>query len=136
MRDFIRNFIKDFKQFALKGNVIDLAVAVVIGAAFQKIVTSLVTDIITPCVGFLTGNINLANVKVGPFGLGDLLQSTIDFIVIALAIFLAIKFINILRRKEANAPAPTVIPSREEIILTEIRDILRGKSDNQIKNQS
>ena len=83
----MKNFVKDFKQFALKGNVIDLAVGVVIGAAFQKIVTSLVTDIITPCIGFLTGNISLATVMVGPFGLGDLLQSAIDFIIIALAIF-------------------------------------------------
>lgn len=136
MKNFIKNFIKDFKQFALKGNVVDLSVGVVIGAAFQKIVTSLVTDIITPCIGFLTGNINLASVTVGPFGFGDLLLSTIDFIFISLVIFIVIKSINILRRKEANAPAPTVIPSREEILLTEIRDILRGKSDNQIKSQS
>jgi len=132
----MKNFINDFKQFALKGSVIDLAVGVVIGAAFQKIVTSLVTDIITPCIGFLTGNINLANITVGPFGFGDLIQATIDFLIVALAIFIAIKFINILRRKEANAPAPTVLPSREEILLTEIRDLLRGESDNQIKNQS
>lgn len=132
----MKNFINDFKQFALKGSVIDLAVGVVIGAAFQKIVTSLVSDIITPCIGFLTGDINLANIKAGAFDFGDLLQSAIDFFIVALAIFVAIKFINILRRKEANAPAPTVIPSREEILLTEIRDLLRGRSDNQIKNQS
>ena len=114
----------------------DLAVAVVIGAAFQKIVTSLVTDIITPCIGFLTGNVNLAAIVIGPFGLGDFIQSIVDFIIIALAIFVAIKSINILHRKEANAPTPTALPSREEILLTEIRDTLRGRSDNQIKNQS
>ena len=132
----MKNFINDFKQFALKGSVIDLAVGVVIGAAFQKIVTSLVTDIITPCIGFLTGDINLANISLGHFALGDFLQSVIDFIIVALSIFVAIKFINIMRRKEANAPTPTVVPSREEIILMEIRDILRGGTDNQIKNQS
>ena len=123
----MKNFITDFKQFALKGNVVDLAVGVVIGAAFQKIVTALVGDIITPILGFLTGNINLASITFGPFGLGDFLQAIIDFIIIALAIFVAIKFITLLRRKEAQAPTPTLTPSREEVLLTEIRDALRNK---------
>jgi large conductance mechanosensitive channel len=129
----MKNFINEFKQFALKGSVIDLAVGVVVGAAFQKIVTSVVTDIITPAIGFLTGNINLTTLAFGPFNIGDLLQSTIDFIIIAFAIFLAIKVINLMRRKEAKQSTPTVTPSREEILLTEIRDALRGKPDTTAK---
>ena len=130
----MKNFINEFKQFALKGSVMDLAVGVVIGAAFQKIVTSLVSDIITPAIGFLTGNIDLTTLAFGPFNLGDFLQSVIDFVIVAMAIFVAIKFINLLRRKEAKAPTPTVVPSREEILLTEIRDTLRGKPDTTAKD--
>jgi large conductance mechanosensitive channel len=132
----MKNFIKEFKQFALKGSVVDLAVGVVIGGAFGKIVTALVADIITPALGLVTGNINLTTFTAGAFGIGDLIQSIIDFIIIALCIFVAIKFINLMRRKEANAPTPTVVPSREEIILIEIRDILKGKTQNQMDKQS
>jgi large conductance mechanosensitive channel len=123
----MKNFIKEFKQFALKGSVVDLAVAVVIGAAFGKIVTSLVTDVITPAIGLLTGNVNLVDFTAGSFALGDLIQSFIDFIIIALCIFVAIKFISLLHKKEDKAPAPAPAPSREETLLTEIRDILKNQ---------
>jgi large conductance mechanosensitive channel len=119
----MKNFIFEFKKFALKGNVIDLAVAVVVGGAFGKIVSSLVTDIITPFLGLILGNINLAGVMAGPFAFGDLIETTIDFIIIALVVFLAVKFINLLHKKQDTAPI-TPIPSKEEQLLTEIRDIL------------
>ncbi len=119
------SFLKEFKQFAMRGNVVDLAVAVVIGAAFGKIVSSLVDGIVMPLVGLLLGGINIANKS---FTLGDavvkwgsFLQSIIDFTIITLAIFVAIKFVNLLKNKEEDAPKL----SREEILLTEIRDLLK-----------
>lgn len=121
------SFLKEFKQFAMRGNVVDLAVAVVIGAAFGKIVSSLVDGIVMPLVGLLLGGVNIANKS---FTLGDavvkwgsFLQSIIDFTIIALAIFVAIKFVNLLKSKEEEATKL----SREEILLTEIRDLLKDK---------
>ncbi|KYG91942.1 large conductance mechanosensitive channel protein MscL [Metasolibacillus sp. FSL H7-0170] len=124
---------KDFKEFAMRGNVIDLAVAVVIGAAFGKIVSSLVDDIIMPLIGVLTGGINFsesfafgsgdAQVKIGAF-----LQSIIDFTLIAFAIFIAIRLMNKLSRKkeEAAVEAAPEVDSKEEL-LKEIRDLLKEK---------
>lgn len=132
------SFFKEFKQFAMRGNVIDLAVAVVIGAAFGKIVSSLVDGIIMPLIGLLLGGINIsgktftlgqATVKWGLF-----LQTVIDFTLIAFAIFLAVKFINLWHVKEKKHPPK---PSREEILLTEIRDILKNKNqdiESQVSN--
>ncbi|MEC1177335.1 large conductance mechanosensitive channel protein MscL [Metasolibacillus meyeri] len=124
---------KDFKEFAMRGNVIDLAVAVVIGAAFGKIVSSLVDDIIMPLIGVLTGGINFSESFV--FGIGDaqvqvgaFLQSIIDFTLIAFAIFMAIRIMNKLSaKKEAveEEKAPEV-DSKEEL-LKEIRDLLKEK---------
>lgn len=124
---------KDFKEFAMRGNVIDLAVAVVIGAAFGKIVSSLVDDIIMPLIGILTGGIDLS--KSFAFGIGDaqikigtFLQSIIDFTLIAFAIFMAIRIMNKLSKKKEEAieeKAPEV-DSKEEL-LKEIRDLLKEK---------
>ncbi len=121
------SFLKEFKQFAMRGNVVDLAVAVVIGAAFGKIVSSLVDGIVMPLVGLLLGGVNIANKS---FTLGDavvkwgsFLQSIIDFTIIALAIFVAIKFVNLLKSKEEEAPKL----SHEEVLLTEIRDLLKDR---------
>lgn len=131
------SFIQEFKKFAMRGNVVDLAVAVVIGAAFGKIITSLVDGIIMPLIGLLLGGINVANKS---FTLGDavvkwgaFLQTIIDFTIIAFAIFLAIKFINLLKRKEeAEEPKYT----HEETLLMEIRDLLKsGTKVNDIKNK-
>lgn len=123
---------KDFKEFAMKGNIIDLAIAVVIGGAFGKIVTSLVENIIMPLVGVLTGGIDLteslmfgsgtAQVKLGVF-----LQSIIDFLIIAFAIFLALRLMTKFTRKkeEAVVEEPTPVLDAKEELLKEIRDLLK-----------
>ena len=123
---------KDFKEFAMKGNVIDLAVAVVIGAAFGKIVTSLVENIIMPLVGMLTGGIDLTNEwKFGPgdaqIALGTFVQSIIDFLIIAFAIFMALRILTKLNRKKAEevVEEPTPELDTKEELLKEIRDLLK-----------
>lgn len=129
---------KDFKEFALKGNVIDLAVAVVIGGAFGKIVTSLVNDIIMPIVAFLTSGVNFTdmaydNGKV-TIAYGNFMQSIVDFIIIAFSIFIAVRLITKFRKKEAVAPAPAepAKPTEAEL-LTEIRDLLKANQSQNIK---
>jgi large conductance mechanosensitive channel len=119
------SFLSEFKKFAMRGNVVDLAVAVVIGAAFGKIVSSLVDGIIMPAIGLLSGGINVADksIKVGDAMVrwGLFLQAIIDFVIIAFAVFVAIKLINMVYKKE-DVPEK---PSREEVVLSEIRDLLR-----------
>ncbi len=125
----MKNFVQEFKAFAMRGNVVDLAVAVVIGAAFGKIVSSLVENIVTPLIGVLAGGVDLsglstevgeATVKYGVF-----LQSIFDFIIIAFAIFLVIKALSKLHKKEEEKPKePAPIPE-EVLLLREIRDSLR-----------
>lgn len=125
-------FIKEFKEFAVKGNVIDMAVGVIIGGAFGKIVTSLVDNILMPIIGSLTGGINFAElaVTVGNANIqyGMFIQNIIDFIIVALCIFLMLKGINNLNRKkeEPEAPAAPAGPTQEEL-LAEIRDLLKQK---------
>ena len=140
------SFVKEFKEFAMRGNVIDMAVGVVIGAAFGKIISSLVDDIIMPLVGVATGGINFTDYKwviqqavidgttqevLTPevsLNWGSWVQTIVDFIIIALCIFVAIKGINQLKRKEEEAPAPAPDPEpTEEVLLTEIRDLLKEK---------
>ncbi|HHT0592344.1 TPA: large-conductance mechanosensitive channel protein MscL [Legionella anisa] len=127
------SFLQEFKQFAIKGNVIDLSVAVVIGAAFGKIISSLVSGIIMPLIGLLLGGINVANrtFTVGDAVVkwGEFFQSVIDFTIISLSIFVAIKVISLLRKEEEKKETPT----REETLLTEIRDLLKEKKDTQSK---
>lgn len=130
-------FVKEFKEFAMRGNVVDLAVGVIIGAAFGKIVTSLVSDVIMPPIGFITGGIDFsekkivltpadATKKVAEVAIhyGNFINSIIQFLVIALCIFLVVKGINALKKKEDVAPSAPTPPSKEELLLTEIRDIL------------
>ncbi|KTD78331.1 large-conductance mechanosensitive channel protein MscL [Legionella waltersii] len=121
------SFIQEFKEFAMRGNVMDLAIAVVIGAAFGKIVSAFVDGIVMPLIGLLLGGINIANksmtigdavVKWGLF-----LQSIIDFTIIAFAIFVAIKLINLVKRKAEEATAEKITA---ESLLTEIRDIMKS----------
>ena len=124
----------EFKEFAMKGNVIDLAVGVVIGAAFGKIVAALVADIIMPPIGLLVGGINFTDLAIrlglDPTGkpvllkYGDFGQTVLEFLIIAFVIFLMIKGINALKRPPPPAPAVAPVPSREEVLLTEIRDLL------------
>ena len=143
------NFLSDFKKFAMKGNVIDMAVGVIIGGAFGKIVTSIVNDIIMPPIGLLVGGMNFKDLKfvmkpevlaadgtvetaAVTLNYGNFLQQTIDFLIIAFSIFMIIRLISKLSRKKeevapAPAPAPAPEPSAEEKLLTEIRDLLKEK---------
>ncbi|MEZ3558111.1 MAG: large-conductance mechanosensitive channel protein MscL [Duncaniella sp.] len=139
------SFFKEFKEFAMRGNVIDMAVGVVIGAAFGKIISSLVDDIIMPLVGVVTGGMNFTDYKwviqkavvdsqtqevLTPevtMNWGSWVQTLVDFIIVAFCIFVAIKAINQLKRKKEEAPAPAPAPSKEEVLLTEIRDLLKEK---------
>lgn len=133
-------FLKEFKEFAMRGSVVDLAVGVIIGGAFGKIVTSLVDDIIMPPIGYLTGGIDFSEmryvIKPGDeaagtaevaIAYGNFLNVVIQFIIVAFCIFLIIKGINALKRKQEEAPAAPPAPSNEEVLLTEIRDLLRAR---------
>ena len=126
--------LKEFKEFAMRGNVIDLAVGVVIGGAFGKIVTSLVEDVITPAI--LTPALNAANLQnlsqlVIPgtaIKYGNFISNIISFMIIAFALFLFIKLINNMQKKKEAEPAAPAAPTKEEVLLTEIRDILKQKN--------
>jgi len=126
--------LKEFKKFALKGNVLDMAVGVIIGGAFGKIVTSLVNDIIMPIMGLLIGGINFTTLEyvISAKGeepivikYGEFIQTTFDFVIIAFSIFVFIKAINSFKKKEKETPLEAPQPSKEEILLMEIRDILK-----------
>lgn len=138
------SLLKEFKSFAMRGNVIDLAVGVIIGGAFGKIVASLVADVIMPPIGLLVGGVNFTDLKwdlkaaevvdgvekaAVTLNYGNFLQVTFDFIIVAFAIFMFIKGMNRLNRKKEEAPAPAAppAPSKEELLLTEIRDLLKEK---------
>ncbi len=125
----MKNFIEEFKAFAMKGNVIDLAVAVVIGAAFGKIVASLVENIIMPAIGILLGGIDFTDwsLKVGDAVItyGVFIQSIFDFTIIAFVIFMVVRALAKMQKKEEAAPAAPAEPSAEVKLLTEIRDSLR-----------
>lgn len=139
--------LKEFKEFAMRGNVIDLAVGVVIGAAFGKIVDSLVKDVIMPPIGLALGKVDFSNLFIvmkdgataGPYAtvadaakagavtlnLGLFFNTLISFLIVAFAIFMTVKVINRLKREEAAAPAPPPAPSEEVLLLREIRDALK-----------
>lgn len=134
----VKKFIQEFKEFAMRGNVIDLAVGVIIGGAFGKITTSLVTNIITPVLSAITGKINLGDLALkipDAFGGADIviaygafLQNVLDFVITAFVIFIMIKLMNKLRQKKDEEPAaePEIpVLSKEEELLTEIRDLLK-----------
>lgn len=128
--------IDEFKTFAMKGNVVDMAVGIIIGAAFGKIVSSVVSDIIMPPIGLLIGGVNFTDLKVilkaatetNPavtWNYGNFLQVCFDFLIVAFAVFLMIKAINSAKKKEEAAPAAPPAPSKQETLLTEIRDLLK-----------
>lgn len=131
------SFVKEFREFAVKGNVVDMAVGIIIGAAFGKIVSSLVSDVVTPPLGYLIGGVDftqlafeLPAIKEGAepatIRYGVFLQATFDFLIVALAIFILVKMINRLRRAEEAKPAPPPpAPPRQEVLLEEIRDLLK-----------
>ncbi len=117
--------LKEFKDFAMRGNMIDLAVGIIIGGAFGKIVTSLVSDIMMPIINPLIPGGDWKTIQLGPgIKLGSFVGTVIDFIIVALTIFLIIKALNQLQKKKEAAPPPA--PSKEEVLLTEIRDLLRN----------
>lgn len=123
--------IKEFKEFMLRGNVMDLAVAVIIGGAFTAIVTSLVNDIIMPVVGVILGGVDFTAlaITVGDANItyGNFIQAIINFLIIALVLFLLIRSINSMSRKKEEAPAAPPGPTAEEKLLAEIRDLLRER---------
>lgn len=138
--------LNEFKSFISRGNVVDLAVGVIIGAAFGKIVGSIVDDLIMPLVGKAVGNVDFSNMyiplsdkiepgaaladakKVGAvFAYGNFLTVALNFLIISFCIFLLVKAFNALKKKEAEAPAAPPAPGKEEVLLTEIRDILKSK---------
>jgi large conductance mechanosensitive channel len=130
--------MKEFKEFAVKGNVVDMAVGIIIGAAFGKIVSSFVGDVIMPPIGVLLGGVDFSGLAftikqaVGEtpavvISYGKFIQTVVDFTIIAFAIFIAVKAINRLKRKEEKAPKAPPAPSAEEVLLGEIRDLLKER---------
>jgi large conductance mechanosensitive channel len=135
--------IKEFREFAMRGNVVDMAVGIIIGAAFGKIVSSIVNDIIMPPIGLLLGGVNFTDLKLvlkeattNPAGeaikavtlnYGTFLQTIIDFLIIAFAIFMLVKLMNNLKKKEEEKPAEEPVPTAQEALLAEIRDLLKKK---------
>ena len=129
--------VDEFKTFAMKGNVVDMAVGIIIGAAFGKIIASMVSDILMPPLGLLIGGVNFTDLKfvlkaaveenpAVTLNYGNFLQVVFDFLIVALVVFMMIKTINSAKKKEAAAPSPTPqAPSKEELLLGEIRDLLK-----------
>lgn len=135
--------IQEFKEFASKGNVVDLAVGIIIGGAFGKIVSSLVSDILMPPIGWLVGGLNFSDLKIElkapmidtagnvitrvvTINYGAFIQTTVDFIIIAFAVFMVVKLVNSMKRKEEEKTEPPK-PSNQELLLMEIRDLLKNK---------
>lgn len=122
---------KEFKKFAVKGNVIDLAIGVIIGGAFGKIVSSLVNDLLMPFLGLFMGGIDFSSLQIeigeAVIKYGSFIQNIIDFLIISFSVFLFVKLINKAKKKEDEQSAPAAVPSKEEILLTEIRDLLKQK---------
>lgn len=130
----------EFKTFVMRGNVVDLAVGVIIGGAFGKIITSLVNDIFMPIIGMLIGNVNFSSLEIklgepvegveqAAIRYGMFIQEIVNFLIIALCIFMFIKLINKMKKKKEEEPAPAPEPTKEEILLTEIRDALNKMAD-------
>ncbi|MDO7596188.1 MAG: large-conductance mechanosensitive channel protein MscL [Pseudomonadota bacterium] len=130
------SFVSEFKSFAMKGNVVDMAVGIIIGVAFGKIVASLVRDVIMPPIGVLVGGVDFSELAyiiqeaqgeavAVAINYGLFIQSIVDFLIVAFAIFMAIKVMNSLKKKEEAAPAAPAKPSTEVVLLTEIRDLLK-----------
>jgi large conductance mechanosensitive channel len=137
------SILKEFKEFSMRGNVIDLAVGVIIGGAFGKIITSLVADVIMPPIGLLVGGVNFTDLKwqlkpaeivngvhkaAVTLNLGSFLQVTFDFMIVAFCIFLFVKGMNSMTKKKEDAPVVPPEPTKEELLLSEIRDLLKESS--------
>jgi len=135
----IKRFFDEFRKFAMKGNMMDMAIGMIVGGAFTALVTSIVSHIATPLIGILIGvdfsewNIILphlyGNAEPGTLAIGKFLNSVISFIIVAFVVFLFVKAINALHSKKEEEPAPPPAPSAEELLLTEIRDLLKNERD-------
>ncbi|QYJ79233.1 large-conductance mechanosensitive channel protein MscL [Shewanella acanthi] len=134
------SLLKEFKAFASRGNVIDMAVGIIIGAAFGKIVSSFVADIIMPPIGMLLGGMNFSDLSIVlqaaqgdtpavVIAYGKFIQTVLDFTIIAFAIFMGLKGINSLKRKEEEAPKAPPAPTKDQELLSEIRDLLKAQQD-------
>ena len=132
------SMMQEFKKFAMRGNVMDMAIGIIIGAAFGKIISSVVGDVIMPPIGLLLGGVDFSNLAItlraGSDGVepvllkyGVFINTVIDFLIIAFAIFMVVKAMNKMKKKEEEKPAAPPAPSKEEILLAEIRDELRKK---------
>lgn len=130
------SMLQEFKQFAVKGNVVDMAVGIIIGAAFGKIVSAFVANLVMPPLGLLIGGVDFSNLVITlkaatetteavVIGYGLFIQTVFDFVIVAFAIFMVIKWMNSLKKKEEAAPAAPPGPTKEEVLLTEIRDLLK-----------
>jgi large conductance mechanosensitive channel len=130
------SMMKEFKEFAMKGNVMDMAVGIIIGGAFGKIISSFVSDVLMPPIGLLLGGMDFSKLaltlKEGSEGVapvtlnyGMFINATVDFLIIAFAIFMVIKAMNSMKKKEEAAPAPPPAPTKQEVLLGEIRDLLK-----------
>lgn len=131
--------LKELRDFMMRGNVVDMAVGVIVGGAFGKIVSSLVSDVIMPPIGYLLGGMNFSNLRIVikqavgdtaavTINYGTFIQTVLDFVIIATVIFFAIKGMNSLHKKKEEAPAAPPAPSKEEVLLTEIRDLLKEQN--------
>ena len=136
----MKKLLEEFKAFVMRGNVVDMAVGVIIAGAFGKIVTSLVNDIFMPIVGIALGNVNFSSLEIklgepvegaeqAAIRYGAFIQEIVNFLIIALCIFMVIKVINKMQKKKEEAPAPAPEPTKEEVLLTEIRDALNKMAD-------
>ena len=132
--------VDEFKAFVMRGNVVDMAVGVIIGGAFSKIVTSLVNDIFMPIIGMVLGNVDFSSLEIklgepvegaeqAAIRYGMFIQEIVNFLIIALCIFMVIKLINKVQKKKEEEPAPAPEPTKEEVLLTEIRDALNKMAD-------
>lgn len=133
------SIVKEFREFAVKGNVLDMAVGIIIGAAFGKIVSSLVNDVVMPPVGLLIGGVDFSDLKVVlpkvtetaadvTLNYGAFIQTVVDFLIVAMAVFMLVKVVNRLKRQEAAAPSAPAEPSAEQKLLAEIRDLLKARA--------
>ena len=140
----MKKFFSEFKTFISRGNVMDMAVGIIIGSAFTAIVTSLVNDIITPLIAKLIGGINFENLKIvlteaagdveeTAVYYGVFIQKIIDFLIVAFVIFLVVKGINAMHKKKEEAPAPAPAPDPQIVLLTEIRDLMKGETAEEAK---
>ena len=129
-------FLDEFRKFAVKGNMVDMAIGIIIGAAFGKIVASLVNDVLMPPIGLLLGGVNFTDLKVVmraatetvpavTWNYGNFIQVLIDFLIIAFVVFMLVKAINAAKKKEEAAPVAPPAPTKDQVLLTEIRDLLK-----------